>query len=491
MMLQPMAATMAFHHHRAAACSWGHRARRAYSSSAPHAACIAELQTLLPPEILSKNPSVLAAHGKDEAYFQATPPDAVLFARSTEDVATALRTCSAHGMPVIPFGTGTSLEGHIAAIHGGLSIDCGGMDTILEVNQEDMDCRVEAGVKRLSLNEHLRDTGLFFPIDPGADASLGGMAATRASGTNAVRYGTLRENVLGMQAVLASGEVIQTGGRARKSSAGYDLTRLFVGSEGTLGVITELQLKLHAQPAAVASAVCSFPTVADAVDTVTALVQSAVPVARAELLDKTTMAAVNAYANLSYAETPALFLEFHGSDAAVKEQSEEAGKWAQEFNGMGFAWASALEDRNKLWHARHNAYYASMALRPGCVGWPTDVCVPISRLTECITETIKDLEEANVTAPVFGHVGDGNFHVIMLMHEDDPPAYTKAQKAINQRMIERAIEMGGTSTGEHGVGVGKLPHMLREHGQGAMDVMASIKHALDPAGVMNPGKVIL
>ena len=372
---------------------------------ASYVACIAELEALLPPEIFSRKPAVLAAHGKDEAYFEPTPPDAVLFARSTEDVSLALRTCSAHQMPVIPFGTGTSLEGHIAALHGGLSINLGGMDAILEVNQEDMDCRVQAGVKRLSLNEHLRDSGLFFPIDPGANASLGGMAATRASGTNAVRYGTLRENVLGMEVVLASGEVIKTGGRARKSSAGYDLTRLFVGSEGTLGVVTELQLKLHAQPAAVASAVCAFPTVADAVDTVTALVQSAVPVARAELLDATTMSAVNSWAKLSYAATPTLFLEFHGTEAAVKEQSEEARRWADEHKGMGFAWASALEERNKLWHARHNAYYASMALRPGCVGWPTDVCVPISRLTECITETINDLEDAQVTAPVFGHVG--------------------------------------------------------------------------------------
>ena len=437
---------------------------------------------------LSTSAAVREQHGRDESYHPAAAPDAVAFARSTEEVAGIVRTCAAHKLPVIAFGTGTSLEGHVAALRGGVCIDVSCMDRILEVNAEDLDCRVQAGVRRKQLNEYLRDTGLFFPIDPGADASLGGMTATRASGTNAVRYGTMRENVLGLTVVLADGRVIRTGGRARKSSAGYDLTRLFIGSEGTLGVITEIQLRLYGIPEAVSSAVCSFQTLKGAVDTVITTIQMGIPVARIELLDEVQMDAINRYSDLNYPAQPTLFFEFHGSDSGVKEQTGRVGEIASEFGGGDFQWATRTEDRNKLWQARHDAYYAAMALRPGCKGWATDVCVPISRLAECILETRKDIDESGIITPIVGHVGDGNFHLVFLVDTENEEEMKKAT-AVNDRMVMRALELGGTCTGEHGIGYGKIEFLRHEHGE-AVSVMRQIKRALDPDELMNPGKIL-
>jgi len=437
---------------------------------------------------LSTSAAVREQHGRDESYHPAAAPDAVAFARSTEEVAGIVRTCAAHKLPVIAFGTGTSLEGHVAALRGGVCIDVSGMDRILEVNAEDLDCRVQAGVRRKQLNEYLRDTGLFFPIDPGADASLGGMTATRASGTNAVRYGTMRENVLGLTVVLADGRVIRTGGRARKSSAGYDLTRLFIGSEGTLGVITEIQLRLYGIPEALSSAVCSFQTLKGAVDTVITTIQMGIPVARIELLDEVQMDAINRYSDLNYPAQPTLFFEFHGSDSGVKEQTGRVGEIASEFGGGDFQWATRTEDRNKLWQARHDAYYAAMALRPGCKGWATDVCVPISRLAECILETRKDIDESGIITPIVGHVGDGNFHLVFLVDTENEEEMKKAT-AVNDRMVMRALELGGTCTGEHGIGYGKIEFLRHEHGE-AVSVMRQIKRALDPDELMNPGKIL-
>ena len=439
-------------------------------------------------ERLSTAPAVCEQHGRDLTYHAAHSPDAVVFAESTEEVATTLRLCAAHGVAVVPYGTGTSLEGHIAALAGGVCIDVSRMANVLEVNREDLDCRVQAGVTRKQLNTHLRDTGLFFPIDPGADASLGGMAATRASGTNAVRYGTMRENVLGLTVVLADGRVIRTGGRARKSAAGYDLTRLFVGSEGTLGVITEVQLRLYGIPEAMSAAVCSFESLAGAVDTVIATIQLGVPVARIELLDAVQMDAINRYSKLDYPVRPTLFFEFHGSEASVAEQTETVGAISAEHGGGEFQWATRAEDRNRLWQARHDAYYAALALRPGCKGWATDVCVPISRLAECIAETHADIEREGLLAPLVGHVGDGNFHLVFLVDPDDREEMARAE-AINSRMVLRAIELGGTCTGEHGIGYGKREFLRAEHGE-AVSVMRSLKQALDPLGIMNPGKIV-
>jgi D-lactate dehydrogenase (cytochrome) len=449
-------------------------------------AAIEELQALLG-DRLSTAAAVRDQHGHDESYHETAPPDAVAFARSTEEVAEIVKICTRHGKPIIPFGTGTSLEGHVAALRGGVSIDLTQMNAILEVNAEDMDCRVQAGVTRKQLNEHLRDTGLMFPIDPGADASIGGMTATRASGTNAVRYGTMRENVLGLTVVLADGRVIRTGGRARKSSAGYDLTRLMVGSEGTLGVITEIQLRLHGIPEAISAAVCSFDNLEGAVDTVIATIQSGVPVARIELLDEVQMDACNRYSQLDYPAKPTLFFEFHGTEAGVAEQAERTGEIATEFGGSGFAWAREAEQRNKLWQARHDAYYAALALRPGSKGWPTDVCVPISRLAECILETKKDIEEAGLLAPIVGHVGDGNFHLVYVVDTGDAEEMQRAEQ-VNERMVLRALAMGGTCTGEHGIGYGKIKFLQAEHGD-AVAAMRSIKQALDPDNLMNPGKI--
>ena len=448
---------------------------------------IAELSALLDSR-LSTAQAVREHHGKDLTYHAGAAPDAVAFPNSTEEVAAIVRICARHKVPIVPYGTGTSLEGHIAALHGGVCIDLGGMNAVLDVNGEDMDCRVQAGVTRKALNDYLRDSGLFFPIDPGADASLGGMAATRASGTNAVRYGTMRENVLGLTVVTADGRVIRTGGRARKSSAGYDLTRLFVGSEGTLGVITELQLRLYGIPEAITAAVCSFDSLDGAVNTVIAVIQSGIPVARIELLDEVQMEAINRYSGLDYPVLPTLFFEFHGTEAGAREQAERAGELAQEFGGGDFCWAAQQEDRNRLWQARHDAYHACKAMRPGSEAWATDVCVPISRLADCIVETRRDIDESNLVAPIVGHVGDGNFHLVYLVDPEDRDELKRAE-AHNERMVMRALAMGGTCTGEHGIGYGKIDFLQAEQGE-AVSLMRSVKTALDPDNIMNPGKIL-
>lgn len=432
--------------------------------------------------------AVREQHGKDESFHPCIPPDAVVFAQSTDEVSRVVSACAERGVPVIPFGTGTSLEGHVAALQGGVSIDVTQMNKVLAVNAEDLDCRVQPGVTRKQLNEYLRDTGLFFPIDPGADASLGGMSATRASGTNAVRYGTMRENVLSLEVVLADGRVIRTARRSKKTSAGYDMTRLFVGSEGTLGVITEVTLRLYGIPEAMSAAVCSFPNLESAVNTVILTIQSGVPVARIELLDEVQMDACNKYSDLDYPVAPTLFFEFHGSEKGVVEQVEQVEAIAAEFGAAEFKWASKSEDRSKLWQARHDAYYAGIALRPGGKGIATDVCVPISRLAECILETKKDVVESGLIAPIVGHVGDGNFHLVIVVDPDDKEEMARAE-ALNERMVMRALAMDGTCTGEHGVGYGKIGFLEAEHGE-ALSVMRDIKRALDPGNIMNPGKII-
>ena len=427
-------------------------------------------------------------HGTDISSYPVTPPDAVVFAESTDDVVAAVRACAAHRVPVIPFGTGTSVEGHVLAVQGGVCVDLSRMNRVLEVNAADLDVRVQAGVTRKQLNAHIRDQGLFFPIDPGADASLGGMASTRASGTNAVRYGTMRENVLGAPVVLADGRVIRVGGRARKSAAGYDLTRLFVGAEGTLGIMTELTLKLTAIPEAMSAAVCAFPTVRAAVDSVIQAIQSGIPVARVELLDALTIGAVNRYSKLSLAESPTLWYEFHGTAGGVEEQATQMQAIAREHGGVDFAWATRPEERNRLWQARHDAYFACLQLKPGSRMIATDVCVPISRLADCIAETQVDIAAAGLPIPLFGHVGDGNFHLMILVHPDRDDEIEEAW-TLNARLVRRAIAMGGTSTGEHGIGLGKREFLVEEFGE-AVDVMRAVKRVLDPAGIMNPGKVL-
>jgi D-lactate dehydrogenase (cytochrome) len=452
-------------------------------------AALEEIRALLG-ERLSTAIAVREQHGKDQTYHPGAPPDAVAFPHSTEEVSAIVEVCAAHRLPVIAYGTGTSLEGHVAALKGGVTLDLSQMNRVLEVNAEDLDCLVEAGVTRNQLNTHLRDTGLFFPIDPGADASLGGMAATRASGTNAVRYGTMRENVLGLTAVLADGAVITTGGRARKSSAGYDLTRLLVGSEGTLGVITEVRLRLHGIPEAISAAVCPFATIEDAVNTVIVAIQSGVPVARIELLDELTMDACIRYSRLEgYRVAPTLFLEFHGSEAHVAEQAQTLKAIAADFGGAEFQWATRAEERSRLWQARHDAFWATLALRPGAKGIVTDVCVPISRLAECITAVRQEIAAAGLLAPLVGHVGDGNFHLIFLVDLDDPDEVARA-KAVNARMVEQALALGGTCTGEHGVGMGKIRYLEAEHGAVAVRTMRAIKQALDPDNILNPGKIV-
>ncbi|MEX0694280.1 MAG: FAD-linked oxidase C-terminal domain-containing protein [Rhodospirillales bacterium] len=427
-------------------------------------------------------------HGRDESFHPSVPPDAVVFARSTDEVARVVTACAGRGVPIIPFGTGTSLEGHVAALKGGVCIDVSQMNAVLAVNAEDLDCRVQPGVTRKQLNEYLRDTGLFFPIDPGADASLGGMTATRASGTNAVRYGTMRENVLSLEVVMADGRVIRTARRSKKSSAGYDLTRLFIGSEGTLGVITEVTVKLYGIPEAISSAVCAFPTMENAVNTVIETIQSGIPVARIELLDAVQMDACNRYSGLDYPCQPTLFFEFHGTDNGVVEQVEQVQAIASEYGASAFKWARKAEERSKLWQARHDAYYAGIALRPGAKGIATDVCVPISRLAECILETQTDIAESGLTAPIVGHVGDGNFHLVIVVNPDDADEMARADD-LNNRLVMRALAMDGTCTGEHGVGYGKIGFLEAEHGE-ALSVMRDIKRALDPGNIMNPGKII-
>jgi D-lactate dehydrogenase (cytochrome) len=426
-------------------------------------------------------------HGRSETHFAERLPDAVVYAHSPEEVLALVRACIAHETPIVPFGAGTSLEGNTTPVRGGISLDLSEMNRIVAVNPEDADCTVEAGVRREQLNAHLRDLGLFFPIDPGADATLGGMAATRASGTNAVRYGTMREAVLSLRVVTPDGRDLRTSRRARKSAAGYDLTRLMIGSEGTLGVITEVTLRLHPIPEAMASAVCSFETLAGAVDTVVQTIQSGVPVARVELLDEVQVHAVNRRSGLGLAEAPTLFFEFHGSPRYVEEQAELVGALASANGGGAFAWSTRPEQRSRLWKARHEAYYAALALRPGAIGWVTDVCVPISRLAECIVETRRDLDGVAIPSPILGHVGDGNFHVIFVIDPARPEELAEAQR-LNERLVARALAMDGTCTGEHGIGMGKREALVAELGE-AVDLMRAVKRALDPKDLFNPGKL--
>lgn len=427
-------------------------------------------------------------HAHTTTYIPTQAPDGVAFCETTEEVQSVVRACAEHRVPVIAFGVGTSLEGHVNAPGGGISVDLSRMNRILAVNAEDLDCRVEPGVTREQLNQHLRDTGLFFPIDPGANATLGGMAATRASGTNAVRYGTMRENVLSLTAVMADGEVVTTGRRARKSSAGYDLTRLLVGSEGTLGIITELTLKLQGIPQAISGGVCPFPTLEAASQAVIQTIQMGIPVARIELVNALQMRAMKTYSKLDYPESPCLFLEFHGSDAGVTEQAETFGMIAQENGGGPFLWTAVAEERSKLWKARHDAYWASLTLRPGAKGLSTDVCVPISRLAECVAATEADIAEMGLIAPIVGHAGDGNFHVLALMDPEDAGEVAQVERFV-ARLNMRAIAMEGTCTGEHGIGQGKVGFLAAEHGHG-VEVMRQIKRALDPNDIMNPGKIL-
>ena len=452
------------------------------------AAALAELSSLLG-DRLSTTRSVCDQHGRDESPYPAMPPDAVAFADSTDEVARIVQVCARHRVPVIPYGAGSSIEGHLLAIRGGLSLDLSRMTRIIAIDADDLTATVEAGVTREALNDALRHSGLFFPIDPGANASLGGMSATRASGTNAVRYGTMRENVLALTVVTAAGKVIHTGTRARKSSAGYDLTRAFVGSEGTLGVMTEITVRLHPQPMAVSAAVATFDSVADAVNTVIRTIQYGIPVARVEFMDIQAVRAVNAYSKLSLREAPTLLFEFHGSEAGVAEQAETVQAIAHEFGGTDFEWASRQEDRNRLWAARHKAYFASLQLQPGSTCVTTDVCVPISRLAECVTATCADIDASGILATVLGHVGDGNFHVLLLVDPTDPQSRERAE-AVNARIVRRALDMDGTCTGEHGGGLHKMDFMRAEHGEDALDMMRALKRAFDPQNLMNPGKIV-
>ncbi len=428
-------------------------------------------------------------HGRDEsAYTTVPPPSAVVFAESTQDVADAVRLASEHAVPVIPFGVGSSLEGHLLAIQGGISVDVSRMNRVLAVNPEDLTVTVQPGVTRKQLNEEIKSTGLFFPIDPGADASIGGMSATRASGTNAVRYGTMRENVLGLEVVTASGEVIRTGTRAKKSSAGYDLTRLFVGSEGTLGVMTEITLKLYPLPEAISAAICSFPSIEAAVRTTIQIIQMGIPIARVELIDAHTVRMVNAYAKLGLREEPMLLMEFHGSPAGVQEQAETVQEIARDHGGQAFEWAVTPEERTRLWTARHNAYFAAIQSKPGCRAISTDTCVPISRLADCLLDSVAEADASGIPYFLVGHVGDGNFHFGYLIDPAKPEEYAKAEE-LNHALVHRALALGGTCTGEHGVGMHKMGFLLEEAGEGAVDMMRTIKRALDPKNIMNPGKI--
>jgi D-lactate dehydrogenase (cytochrome) len=433
--------------------------------------------------------AVRQQHANTVTWIENQPPDAVVFPQATEEVQDIVRICAQHKVPIVPFGTGTSLEGHVNAPFGGVSVDVRDMNKVLAVHPQDLDCVVQPGVTRKALNEYLRDQGVFFPIDPGADASLGGMASTRCSGTNAVRYGTMKDNVLALKVVMPNGELMTTARRAKKSSAGYDLTRLVVGSEGTFGVITELTLKLSGIPEAISGGMCFFPSVEACCNAAIMTIQSGIPIARIELLDALQVRAINLYSKLDLRETPMLFLEFHGTEAGVKEQSERFGEIAAELGGGPFTWTTKPEERTKLWEARHNAAFACSTLRPGSKIVATDVCVPISRLAECVTATQADIVESKLLAPIVGHVGDGNFHLTLLVDMDDP-VEVKAAKLLSERLVERALSMDGTCTGEHGVGQGKKKYLEAEHGLPALEAMRAIKRALDPDNIMNPGKIL-
>ncbi|MGH1575752.1 FAD-binding oxidoreductase [Planktotalea sp.] len=449
---------------------------------------LSELQDLLG-DRLSTGQSVREIHGRDEAYSEPALPDAVAFPENTGEVSAIMKICSAHKVPVVPFGIGTSLEGHVIPIHGGISVDTSRMNKVLEIHESDLDAVVQLGVKRTQLNDDLRATGLMFTVDPGADASLGGMASTRASGTNTVRYGTMRENVLALEVVLPDGRVINTGSRARKSSAGYDLTHLFVGSEGTLGIITELTVRLFGRPDTELSATCAFETIDDAVNTVIMAIQMGLPMARIELLDEVQMKGMNIFnPDLNLPEKPHLFLEFHGSGAGVKEQVDLFESVAEEFGVSGFDWATKLEDRERLWQARHNAYYAGKSLRKGCEGVVTDCCVPISALEGCIAHTKELIAESGLIAPIVGHVGDGNYHLLILIDPDNADEMTRA-KQLASEVNRTALSFGGTVTGEHGVGTGKKKYMVEEHGEAYL-LMAQLKQSIDPLNIMNPGKLV-
>jgi len=454
---------------------------------AARAAAIASLHQLLRDRLSTATP-VREQHGKDASYHPCLPPDAVAFAQSTAEVSEIVKICARHKVPIIPFGSGTGLEGHVAALRGGVCIDISRMNQILQVSAGDLDATVQAGVTHEQLNEHLRDTGLFFSVDPGANATLGGMAATRASGTTAVRYGTMRENVLSLTVVLPDGRVIRTARRARKSSAGYDLTRLFVGSEGTLGVITEMTVRLYGIPSAISAATCSFPSVEAAVNTVIQTIQAGIPIARIELADAAAMNSIVRYSKLDLPVAPILWMEFHGTENAVAEQAKMVQRIAADHGGTHFAWATKPEDRRKLWQARHDAHYAAKATRPGVEAWVTDVCVPISRLAECISETQNDIAASFLRAGILGHAGDGNFHVGFMLNPNEPREMAEAER-LNQRLVYRALSLDGTCTGEHGIGYGKIDFLIAEHGE-AVSVMRAIKTAIDPDNIMNPGKIL-
>ncbi len=466
-----------------------HAAAQHRQDTAMSAEALDELCSLLDNRLTTAK-EVREDHAKDVSHHLPHLPYAVAFPHTNTEVSQIVKICAQYSMPIVPFGTGTGVEGAVVAIHGGICVDLTQMNQILQVNQNDMDATVQAGVTRNQLNTYLSGTGtgLYFPVDPGANASLGGMAATRASGNAAVRYGTMRENVLGLTVVTADGNIIRTGGRARKSSAGYDLTRLFVGSEGTLGVITELILKLAKIPEAVSAAVCTFSDVAAAANTAIKVIGAGIPVARLELLDEIQMGAVNAYSSLDYKVAPTLLFEFHGSKSAVAEQAQTVGAIFREHDGEGFQWVSGEEERNRLWQARYDSYYASLALRPGSVGYVTDVCVPISRLADCILKAKQEIQASGLIAPLLGHVGDGNFHVVFPLDPDRPEELKEAQR-LNQLFVEYALQMDGTCTGEHGIGLGKIDALKQEHGPG-VGVMHTIKRSLDPQNIMNPGKVI-
>jgi D-lactate dehydrogenase (cytochrome) len=451
-------------------------------------ACLDELRTLFG-ERLSLAQAVREHHGHDESPYADVLPDAVIFAQTSEEVAAVARACNQHRVPLVPYGAGSSLEGHLLPVQGGITLDLAGMNRVLAVNAEDFTVTVQAGVTRKQLNEEIRGTGLFFPVDPGADASLGGMAATRASGTNAVRYGTMRENVVALKVVTADGRIIRTASRAPKSSAGYDLTRLFVGSEGTLGIITEVTVKVYPQPEAVSAAVCNFPTLDDAVASVIEIMQMGIPVARVEFMDEHAVRSVNLYSKLTLRETPLLLFEFHGSASAVQEQAEAVQAIVRDHGGMDFDWAHHPEERSRLWAARHAAYFAGLQLRPGCRASTTDVCVPISALAECVRATAHDLADAPFPTTIVGHVGDGNFHVLMLLDPDSASEW-EASERINHALVRRAIAADGTCTGEHGVGLHKMQFLVEEHGEDALELMRSVKHAFDPHNILNPGKIV-